>query len=185
MIKIALAAAITLYSLTTQADTEQIEVIGLVPGESTKAQVIAVHSGSTFVIGGYKLMCHVDYISEILAKLSCITGKEWKTTDTTTGSTSTVSNIEVHAALLRGFTKKFGNPSNVIESKHRNLLGTSFQRHSAVWVDRMGNRLSISSMLSIGGEITDMYAGVLILESAQQIKAEETNKDRIEQQRKF
>ena len=182
MIKIALAAAITVYSLTTQADTEQIELIGLVPGESTKAQVIAVHSGPAFVIGGYKLMCHVDYISEKLARLSCITGKEWKTTDTTTGSTSTVSNIEVHAALLRGFTKKFGNPSNVFESTHRNRLGAAFQRHSAVWVDKKGNRLSISSMVSIDGETIQIDAGV---ESAQQIKAEETNKDRIEQQRKF
>ena len=178
-------ACTAIFCITAWAEADQIEITGFVPGETTRAQIERLQHGQFLVIGGYKLFCQVDYLSEVLAKISCLTGKKWHSTDTTSDTTETVSNIEVHLALLKGFTKKLGNPTNVVESTIYNRLGTGVRRQSAEWLDRKGNRLTVSSMISTGGKVIEIDAGMLVLDSAQQIRNDERDAAKREQERKF
>lgn len=164
------------FAVSTWAGPNQIEVVGLVPGESTQAQVEKAKSEFGYVIGGYELICAPEYIDGILSELLCITGES---RDRTADSPRVASNTEVHAALLKGFTKKFGTPSKIENSPVRNRLGAEFIRNSATWVDKKGNKLTIISMVSKIDE------GMLLLESAQQIRKDEEQNEKAEQHRKF
>jgi len=172
-------ASSMIFAMSAWAGPNQIEIVGLVPGESTQGEVEKAKSEFGYVIGGYELICIPEYIDGVLSQLLCVTGEKSASRDKTTDSYRLASNTEVHVALLKGFTKKFGAPSKIENSSVRNRLGTEFSRNSAAWVDKKGNKLTIISMASKIDE------GMLLLESAQQIRKDEAQSGKAEQQRKF
>lgn len=180
----AFASAMT-FSISAWAGPSQIEVIGLVPGETTQAQVDKIKLDSGFVIGGYRLICVDEYIDGFLSMFLCVTGEDYHSIDTTVASPRLASNTEVHAALLNGFVKKFGAPSKIESTTVRNRLGVEFGRNEAVWVDKKGNILTINSMASVQDMATNINEGMLLLESSQFLKKREAEREEAEQQRKF
>ena len=179
MMRFIVFASSMVFAISAWAGPNQIEVIGLVPGESTQDQVESARSGFGYVIGGYELLCIPEYIDGFFSQLLCLTGEKALSRDKTTDSNRFASNTEVHVTLLKGFTKKFGAPSKIENSSVRNRLGTEFSRSLAVWVDKKGNKLTIMSMASKIDE------GMLILESAQQVRKNEAQSGKAEQQRRF
>ncbi len=173
-----LLALLLNHSIATAAPNT-IEIIGLVPGVSTKAQVEQADA-SGFIIGGYKLLCVPEYIDDVLSKFVCLTGKDMYSIDTTAKESFRIaSNVEVYKVLLAGFTKKFGVPAKIDTSSARNKLGTEFERQTAIWLDKAGNRLLLTSMA------TKIDEGALIMESAQNIKKDRAEETAADQQRKF
>ena len=130
-----------------------------------------------FVIGGYDLVCSTEFIDGLLSGLYCSTGEE-SSTDTTE-SNRAASNTEIHLALLKGFSKKFGPPSRMDNSSVSNQLGTKFDSNSAVWIDKKGNKLILNSI------DTKINAGSVLLKSAQQVRKDETKSRKTEEQRNF
>lgn len=169
--------ALLLNHSVALAAPNAIEIIGLEPGVSTKAQV---EQTGDFIIGGYKLICVPEYIDDVLSKFVCLTGKDMYSIDTTAKESFRIaSNVEVYKVLLAGFAKKFGAPAKIDTSSVRNKLGTEFERQTAIWLDKKGNRLLLTSM---GRKIDE---GALIMESAQNIKKNRAEETAADQQRKF
>ncbi len=187
MIRFIVLASSMVFAMSTWAGPNQIEIISLVPGESTQDQVEKASSvplsgnAAIYVIGGHGLVCVTKYIDGVLSELTCLTQKKEAVRDRmkTTEPYIVASNTEVHDVLLKGFTKKFGAPSTFENLSLRNRLGTEFSSNTAIWIDKKGNKLTIISML---GNIDE---GVLILQSAQQIRENEARSKKEEQQRKF
>ncbi len=79
-----------LYILVISADIYaepfKLEVISLVPGQSTKSDVERVKSGVGYIIGGYELLCVPEYLGEVLSQLLCLTGESYYSRDTTSES---------------------------------------------------------------------------------------------------
>ena len=73
------------------------------------------------------MICSPTYDNEsILDKLICFTGKESYSRDMTKDYVSIVSNLEIHETLVKGFTKKFGNPVEVLNMPVQTGLGTLY-----------------------------------------------------------
>lgn len=168
------------------AGPKQLDLIGLVPGMSTQDEVEKAKGEFRFVIGGYELGCYHEYIDEVLSKFYCFTGKDVGSRDVTDKSISFAeslrygpSNITIHAALLKGFTKKFGKPSKIKNTTETNGVGTKFTVNTATWIDKSGNRLTLMSMLN------DINTGFVSLESNQNIKKEIAEERAADQKRKF
>jgi hypothetical protein len=142
-----------------------LSVIGLFPGISTQQQVEFAKADYGYIIGGYELFCIPQYEEGKLYTLTCVTGKENLSRDRVSGSNALVSNIEVYNTLIKGFTKKFGNPKTA-ENQLRNSFGVKYISELAAWNDKKGNELSL---ISIG---TNIDSGALILSSAKKIKAD-------------
>jgi len=153
-----------------QAEPEQIEVIGLVPNVSTIAEV---GGGSTFWIGGYKLTCSAEYIEDLLAQLHCPTG------EAIDREGHSASNFEVHDVLVKGFTEKYGEPTNVEGAVIQTRGGGYFTRNTASWTDKKGNKLFVVS------SDTRIDKGLLVLQSYTKISADEKEKERVNKARNF
>ncbi len=149
------AAAIIFFSSPVFAEnlTNQINVIGLIPGISTPAQVnAAADNGITnsglgsldksldtlnsgmFTIGGIKMNCAVSFDKNKMELFSCVTGMF-------------ASNVETHNILKRGFQEKFGTPYIDKDSVIRNKLGVEYNTNSVSWKDKSGNALILRMMV--------------------------------------
>jgi len=161
------------------AGTSQLDVIGLVPGKSTEADVEKVKGDVGFDIGGYRLICIPEYISGFLSQFLCLFGEDYYTQDTTSDSYRVASNIEVFKVLFNGFKKKYGKPTAVDNDTVTNALGNEFDRIVVVWIDKNGNKLTISNLA------TKVNEGMLILESSEKLKVDKTEEKKAEKQRNF
>lgn len=172
MKKTILAVMAMLVSSQVFAIPKQIDVIGLIPDESTEVDVKKSNAGvgdKMNNIGGYKMICIPSYIDAKLSQLLCTFGKS---------VIQKSSNEIIYNTLKQGFTKKFGVPK-VTNDKVRNGYGTEFNLQSVVWIDQKGNRLTVYNRLSKVDE------GVLLLESASQIKADKEARKLEDASRKF
>jgi hypothetical protein len=168
------------FAISAWAAPDQIEIIGIVAGETTQLEAKKIESNSDgFVIGGYKLLCIHDYIDGVLSDFICVTGKANFSQDQTADSFRLASNIEVHAALFEGFTKKFGPPQSNVNSTLTNALGIKINQNIAHWIDKKGNSLTIMSVNKKSDE------GFLHLRSATVVARSEAARRKAEEQRKF
>lgn len=146
---------------------KQLEVIGLVPGGSTKEEVREIGDGSFYTIEGYRLACTTDYSAGRLSLFVCPTGKNADSRDTK-NLDKLVSNTEVYTVLYTSFRKKFGKPTKRIKETLVNEHGAEFYHNKVVWIDRKGNRLTLSDTVSKMTAMTE--EGRLIIESARRVK---------------
>ena len=106
-----LTSLLLLLCLRSVAGPPQLDVVGLMPGVTTAAQVTAqsferlqTDSYPRIEIGGRRLPCDVQYLDGRLADMTCYTGSRsgaWYTK---------ASNIEVFVEHLGGFIERFGRP---------------------------------------------------------------------------
>lgn len=183
MIKYILFLSTMLVATSAYAEPNQIEIIGIIPGVSTEVQVEAAKTQreivNSHIIGGFSLVCISKYIDGRLSQFLCPTGEDYYSTDETKESYTVVSNIEVHGVLLKGFTKKFGLPTDVTNQTIQNRFGTKFNQSAVTWIDKKGNSLML---LNIANKTTE---GLLMMESAQKIKLDKEKKKAANQQRSF
>jgi hypothetical protein len=171
---------LTVFCATTAyAGTNQIDIIGLVPDVSTQEQVESAKAEFGYVIGGFELICIPEFIDGKLSQLLCVTGEDSASRDRTTDSYRLASNSEIHKVLVSGFTKKYGAPSKIDNSTVSNRFGTEFNRNVVVWVDNKGNKLTLMSMA------TKIDEGMILLESANQLKKDKAESNRAESKRDF
>lgn len=172
-------ATVIIYASAAYAEPKQIEINGLVPGVSTKAQVESKKTDVGYIIGGFELLCSDNYIDGVLSDLSCFTGEDYYSRDTTKESYTIASNVQVHSVLSKGFTKKFGKPFDVKNMPMRNRLGTDYNRNIVMWKDKKGNELTLFSIFNKAND------GVLLLKSHQKIKLDTEKRKAEEKQRNF
>ena len=172
-------ATVIFYVSAAYAEPKQIEIIGLIPGVSTKEQVQSAKSDIGFIIGGFELICSDEYIDGVLSNLTCFTGEEYYSKDTTKKSYTIASNLEVHSVLTKGFTKKFGKPSDIKNMPIHNSLGTEYNRNIVIWKDKKGNELKLFSLFSKTND------GLLLLESHQKVKLDAEKSKEEDKQRNF
>jgi len=178
MSKVAVLVGSILFAVNAFA-ANQLDIIGLVPGVSTKTQVEQAKSEYGYVIGGYELICIPEFIDGLLSQFLCVTGEDSHSRDKTANSYRIASNNEVHVALVKGFTKKFGSPSKFENSSVSNRMGAEFQRNIAVWIDKKGNKLTLINMANKIDE------GMVLLESAQQLRKDQAESRNADAQRNF
>ena len=140
-----IVAAIVFLSapVIAQNVTNQIDIIGLIPGVSSAAQFKAASIPTPnvddsymikgFEIGGFRVGCEGEFEGDKMQKFSCTTGYA-------------ESNIDIHNVLKRGFQEKFGFPFSDTNSTVRNGLGTEYNVNEVLWVDKLGNMLLLKSM---------------------------------------
>lgn len=179
MIKPLFAACLIAFASNTFAGPAELEIIGIVPGKSTQADVEKAKGEIGYVIGGFELVCIPEYMDGVLSQFLCLTGGKYYSRDKTSDSYRNASNIEVHKVLLEGFTKKFGKPTAIDNDSVSNALGQEFNRNVVVWIDEKGNKLMISSLA------TKVDEGMLVLESAAKVKADKADKKKADQMRNF
>ena len=172
-------ASLMAFSASAYAGPNQLEVIGLKPDISTQAEVERAKDEFGYVIGGYKLRCNPEYIDDRLSQFLCVTGEGAGSQDIATGSNEKTSNTEIHASLVKGFTKKFGAPTEAGNLPLSNGFGAGFSSNIVMWKDKKGNKLTLISVATKIGE------GGLVLESAQLLRKKQQEKSAAEQQRKF
>ena len=128
--KIVLLTIAMVTTTATYAGPPQLNVLGLVAGVSTKANVNKTVSGiftvgdSTGVyleIGGHRILCVAEFRDNKLDMLACATGENRNDPFKTKAS-----NIQIYNDLKAGFTKKFGPPDLVESEPVRNALGVEF-----------------------------------------------------------
>lgn len=174
MNKFWLVVYLGLISTTAIAEPDQIDVMGLVPGVSSKDAFRAAGKpiGDSLVyleIGGYKLPCLGQYIDGIIENFGCSTG----------GTITEASNIEIHETLVKGFTSKFGSPDKVYTSSVKTLAGVEHQKNEVWWIDKKGNVLVLYSM---GNKIDE---GAVLVSSRSAIKKEMEATAKKDKERKF
>lgn len=160
----------------------QIDVVGLIPDESTMDQLKKAtisnslnYEGRAYIlIGGYELQCIPEFSNEKLHLLQCPTG------ESTDGARWTeASNAEIHEVLLSGFKAKFGAPTSVDNEKVRTAMGVEYTSSNVEWKDKKGNVLSLYKYL---GRVN---AGSLVLTSAEKEQSSNRKSEEKEKARKF
>ena len=137
-------ALIAFFSVAVIAQnvTNQIDIIGLIPGVSSVAQFKAASiptpdygdsSIEAFEIGGFRVVCKGEFEGDKMQKFSCTTGYR-------------ESNIDIHNVLKRGFQEKFGSPFSDTNSLVRNGRGTEYNANDVMWMDKLGNVLLLKSI---------------------------------------
>ncbi len=178
---ISVAAIFSIAATTALAGPNQLDILGLIPGESELSQVkqasVDPNSSSNKVvrleIGGHKIHCTMSFRNEKLDNLFCITGKgPGKYSQYTEAS-----NTEVHSTLTAGFTNKFGKPDSVAREVIRTRVGVEYEQQFVTWKDKRGNMLQLISII----ETVDM--GLITFKSSEYIK-EEAEKNAAEESRK-
>lgn len=172
MLKTILTILAVFTSSQVLAITKQLDVIGLIPDVATEEDFERSEKGpygTTTIIGGYQMICIPSYIDSHLSQLYCVFGDS---------SLSPSSNEAIYSTLKKGFTQKFGVPKTT-NSVTSNLMGTKFQKQEVVWKDQKGNELSITN------RFTKINEGLLLLNSAKQIKADKEKAKIEEKSRKF
>lgn len=178
---IVVAAIASIPATTALAGPNQLDILGLIPGESELSQVkqasVDPNSNSDEIvrleIGGHKIPCSMSFRNGKLARLFCLTGKGTKEYAQYTWA----SNTEVHSTLTAGFTKKFGKPDSVTKEVVRTRMGVEYEQQFVSWKDKRGNKLQLVS-------ITDtVNMGRITFESSEYLK-EEAEKNAAEEARK-
>lgn len=137
--------AAVLLASNAFGNPNHINVIGLIPGVSTEAQIDDAgieDSINSYAIGGYSLSCYHETLSGVLSKFYCRTGEDYLSEDLARPDRS-VSNTEIHDVLIKGFTKKYGAPTRVENTTVMNQFGTKANSNRVVWVDIKGNKLTL------------------------------------------
>lgn len=178
---IAVASFASLAATTALAGPNQLDILGLIPGESELSQVKQASvdpnsnsdEGVQLEVGGHKIHCSMSFRNGKLDSLFCLTGKGTKKYAQYTEA----SNTEVHSALTAGFTKKFGKPDSVAREVVRTRMGVKYEQQFVTWKDKRGNKLQLTSM----ADTVDM--GVITFESSEYLK-EEAEKNAAQEARK-
>lgn len=153
--------------LSALGTPDQLDILGLVPGVSDKAQIqkVAIDSGNIaegvvkLEVGGHKIPCVFELLDEKLADLQCFTGKGNGKREIYTEA----SNFEVHTDLLAGFTRKFGKPDQTKVNPVRTRVGVDYERSWVSWFDKRGNKLTLISIME------NVDGGAITLESAESL----------------
>lgn len=156
--------------------TNQIDIIGLIPGVSSAAQFKAASiptydygdsSIEDFEIGGFTVGCQREFEGDKMQTFRCVTG----------GSGNL--NIDIHNVLKHGFQEKFGSPFSDKNSSVRNGLGTEYNVNEVMWADKLGNILVLKSI----DDRVDI--GSLSLVSSSVLKKIQESKAQQDRARKF
>jgi hypothetical protein len=181
--RIAFSTIVMVTTTTTHAGPPKLDVLGLVAGVSTKADVNKTASGFlTFgdltgvylEIGGHRILCAAIFRDNKLDGLACPTGENRKDPFKTKAS-----NIRIYNDLKAGFTKKFGPPDSVEDEPVRNTLGVEFANEGVIWVDARGGALLLGAR---HGKIDE---GMISLMSPEVMKNEQEKKKAEEAKKKF
>ena len=161
------------------AQPEKLDVVGLVPGVATVGDISKIKTRlGRYLIGGYHLNCEADFTNQKLAELFCKTDFAFLMDADESGRGREASNIEVHRTLLEGYQNKFGAPK--IESEDvQTRVGLHHKREIATWVDKLGNRLILMSIAN------NINQGILLLQSAEKISADEAKEKNQKKSREF
>lgn len=179
--KLSIIAFALLFSLssTVYAKPKLIDIVGLIPGKSTKQDVQAVSLTPEdtvrvmgfylIAIGGKELRCGAEFIDERLSSLTCLTG----------GRVTVDSNTLIHLDFLDGFTKKFGKPKSSVNIPLETSLGRKITSNMVLWQDELGNELEL---ISVAGKAEN---GLVILRSFEQIKLNKQNQQAQEKKKNY
>lgn len=181
--KIAVSAIATVTAAATHAGPPQLDILGLVAGVSTKADVEKTRSGFVrkgdsegvyLEIGGHRIFCAALFRDTKLDTLGCLTGKNQKAPLKTKES-----NIQIYNDLKVGFTKKFGPPDVVDNQPARNALGAELENENVTWLDARGGVLHLEARR---GKIDE---GRIILISPEAVKQSKEKQEAEEAKKKF
>lgn len=154
--KLTLIISSIIYGFSTGsawAEPALIDVVGIIPGVSTQESLSAIQYSAgqfnVYTIGGYNLICGTENSGHIIHNLTCTTGlniptvpPKYNSFDTKTAKQ--VSNKEVYAGLLIGFTRKLGPPSKSSTETETSSDGVKFNYKVSSWTDKKGNTLVIT-----------------------------------------
>jgi hypothetical protein len=177
--------ACILFSTNIHAETDQLDVIGLVPGVSTQSDVEEAKVGGDYIIGGFRLICVPEFSEGVLTELTCFTGKKNLSQDTTRPGNGFASNALVHQTLVDGFTKKFGSPTDIGNNALTNRFGVKYNQETVSWIDKNGNMLILNSILEVQSIGIKIDEGSLQLVSGRKIEKHNEDIRQSEQLRKF
>lgn len=173
-----LSIAFALTSVTpgvSAAGIEQLDILGLTLGKSTREQVrsasttMVTDTTGWFEIGGYNVPCGAEFDGDKMKRFLCALSAEF----------SNASNTEIFSTLLEGWTKKFGKPLHVRTETVRNRLGVEFKSMDVLWKDQRGNSLILSNMAS------QIDQGTVIFVSASESEKLDRERKKKETARKF
>ena len=147
-----LFAAMSFFAVSfpVHAGPNQIDVVGLIPGVSTVADV-KIKMGirvtglprnnklrGRLVIGGYIVGCIAEFERQLLLlaesplrSLVCDT----ESPGVDVASSESVSGAEIHGTLVKGYTEKFGTPSDVFHSFFTLPSASLYELNGARWTD--------------------------------------------------
>jgi hypothetical protein len=181
--KLVIGIASLMLSAYASAGPDQLDVIGLIPGVSTPAQVRAAGKKLggddkkmlvRLEIGGHLVPCAAIFINGKLSQLVCMTGENQDAYPTK------ASNEVIHVEWREGFTKKFGEPDDVERIPQRTRMGVEVVSETVIWNDSQGNRLHITS------SVNKIDEGLLMLISSESMKRyAEEEKAKAEARKKF
>jgi len=187
MTRFAAFAFAMVFFMNAWAEPEQLDIVGIVPGITTEAQLeqkfldgkkdILSRWGeirspdNRLLIGGLILDCfsneqdaqgHIEnfncWIGDRLANLSY--GVDQNSYDMSTGKS--ISNVDAHEVLLSGYTNKYGPPALRRVFIYRG--GIAYIDSQLSWIDKSGNQLSLMKTYRSGD------TGKLLLQSAELVK---------------
>jgi len=166
-----------IYPTVAFAGPPQIDILGIVPGVSTKEDVLGISSKK---VGGLLAVCGVrkeGYTAGKVAHFLC----SWNDTfeKTSDGNILIYDNIETYNIVLEGFSRKFGPPDKIEDIPVKTKLGVEYISQHATWIDEKGNILILKSR---HGKVDE---GWLDMFSADKVR--ELNKQNVErdQSREF
>lgn len=74
----------------------QIDIVGLIPDQSTEADFEKAKGDMGLEIGGYEIICAPDYTNGVINQIMCLTGEKYYSTDKTSDGYRIASNSEIH-----------------------------------------------------------------------------------------
>lgn len=168
-----IAAVLCMCSSVAVAETKQLNVVGIIPGVTTKEDLIAVSTKQVgrvvyLDIGGYNLPCVSEFIENVVGLFGCGTGDEF----------TEATNLEIHETLVKGFTKKFGKPDINVNTPVQTALG-KHQVNEVWWFDKKGNALTLYSMEN------RLDQGRVMMMSVEKMKKMRDEREQANRARKF
>jgi hypothetical protein len=150
-----------------------IEIRGLVPGVTSKAEADLVIHDNELEIGGHTMPCVPEYVDNVLYSLVCLFGEKPNIKYTKE------SNQLVFSDLFIGLEKKFKSKPIVNKTIVRNGLGVQHTDIEAIWKDDVGNSLRLGNMLKTVND------GYLIISSKRLNSDAEKKEKELEAKKKF
>jgi hypothetical protein len=172
------AVASLLIGFPAIAGPGQLDILGLIPDVSEKADVerVAIRVDGSVVIlqvGGHNIPCIPEYLNGKLAELACLTGKDGSTNYTD------ATNSKVHLELWVGFVKKFGKVDFIDKKTMRTAMGVEYENSIVKWKDKKGNVLMLNSIFD------RPTSGLVVLQSNDYLKKESAQNEAREASKKF
>lgn len=171
-----LAAQTTQKKVTQEALKPKIDLIGIVPGISKKADVESIaHSNKYYChpfcleVGGYDLKCDAEYDQHETISLMTCWFSDGRPAD----------NIEIFKVLKSGFSKKLGKLAMERKFQVKNALGAVYDVEDLRWRDQAGNTLEMQS------RVNRIDQGALAIKSAAYIDLQRKEDERKKNDRKF